>query len=327
MNFSINKVEVTAVAFTLMLTISAILFAFPIVVAHDPPRTIPTWAYISCVPTPIGVGQQTTIVYWSNAIPPTAQGAYGDRFTFNVEITKPDGSKQTLGPLTSDPVGGGWTSYTPDQVGEYTLVAIMDDQLITGEPFPPEWGPLSWGYNDVNDTYLGATSDPLRAHYLTVQEDQIEAWKEPPLPTEYWERPINSLNRDWYRLAGNWLAGAAQNVGPTTRFSYGLGPESAHVMWATPMWSGGIMDERFGNTGYQTGHYEGLEFTPPIILDGRIYYNVMSLPRYGWYCLDLYTGEVEYFHNTTGPVTGVGNTFIPGFGWVGFDNSGEIAGE
>jgi outer membrane protein assembly factor BamB len=319
-----NKSKTITIALILVLTFSALLVALPLVGAHDPPLTIPTWTFISVSYDPIGVGQQDVIVFWSNQLPPTGQGAYGDRWTFTIDITKPDGSKETLGPLKSDPVGGAWTTYTPDQVGTYTLLAIMDDHLITGEPFPPEWGPLSWGYNDVNDTYLGSTSDPYE---LTVQEDPIEAWPETPLPEEYWERPINNMNRNWYRLAGNWLAGAAQDVGPTTRFSYGLGPESAHIMWATPMWAGGIMDERFGNTGYQTAHYEGIEFNPPIILNGKIYYNVKSLPRYGWYCLDLYTGEVEYFHNTTGPITGVGNMLIPGFGWVGFDNSGEIVGE
>jgi len=321
MKFSRNKAKVTAVIFVLVLTISAILTAFPTVVAHDPPLTVPTWAYISVTNNPIGVGQKVVIVFWPNEIPATSQGAYGDRWTWNIEVTKPDGSEETLGPFTSDPVGGGWTTYTPDQVGTYTLVAIMDDHVMTGEPAPPAG---AWGTETIGDTYLGDTSDPMT---LTVQEDPIEAWPETPLPTEYWTRPINTLNRDWYRLAGNWLAGAAQDVGPTTRFCYGLGPESAHVMWATPMWAGGIMDERFGNIGYQTGHYEGIDFIPPIILNGKIYYNVMSLPRYGWYCLDLYTGEVDYFHNTTGPITGVGNSFIPGFGWVGFDGSGEIAGE
>jgi hypothetical protein len=308
----------------LVLTIVVTLFALPAANAHDPPRSVPTWTYITCVPEVVGINQQMVLVVWSNALPPTAQGGYGDRWTFSIKVTKPDGSEETLPPVTSDPVGGSYTTYTPTDVGTYTFVATMQEHLITGEPHPPDWGPLSWGYNDVNDTYLESTSDPA---YLIVQEESIESWKETPLPREYWERPINDMNRDWYKLAGNWLAGAAHNVGPTTRFSYGLGPESAHIMWATPMWDGGLMDERFGDTGYQTAHYEGLEFNPPIILNGRIYYNVRSLPRYGWYCLNLYTGEVEYFHNTTGPVTGVGNMLIPGFGWVGFDNSGEIAGE
>jgi hypothetical protein len=325
MKLSTNKTKATSVIFVLVLTFSAILASFPTVGAHDPPLTVPTWAYISVTNNPIGVGQQLVIVFWPNKIPPTAFGPYGDRWTWNLEVTKPDGSEETLGPFTSDPVGGGWSHYTPTQVGKYTFVAIMDDHVITGEPYSPGWGPSSFGYSDVGDTYLGDTSDPYE---LTVQEDLIEAWEEAPLPTEYWERPINTMSRDWYVLAGNWLAGAAQNVGPTSRFNYGTGPESAHIMWSTPFWAGGIMDARFGNIGYQTAHYDGLDFAPPIILNGKIYYNVMGQPKYGWNCLDLYTGEVEYFHNTTGPV--IVGTSGRGLGVVGSalrsDSSGAILG-
>jgi len=299
MKFSRNKTMVTTLALVLVLTISAILTAFPTVVAHDPPRTVPTWCYAAVTNSIIGVKQQVVIVYWVNAIPPTAQGAYGDRWTFWIDVTKPDGSKETLGPYTSDPVGGSWTTYTPDQVGTYTIVARMDEHKITGLPdLTPSVirNPAS-----VNDTYLASTSDPVT---FIAQEDPIEGWSEAPLPTNFWTRPINSANRDWDVLAANWLAGAAQNVGPTILFNYGTAPESGHIMWATPMWAGGIMDARFGDIGYQTTHYEGLSFTPPIILNGKIYYNVQSLPREGWRVLDLYTGEELWFHNTTGPVTG-----------------------
>jgi outer membrane protein assembly factor BamB len=310
-----NKSKAVTIALILVLSFATAFVALPMVGAHEPPWEVPNWAFISCVPDVIGVGQQMVIVFWANAIPPTASGAYGDRWTFYVEVTKPDGTTETLGPFTSDPVGGGWTTYTPDQVGEYSIVAIMEDHVITGEPKVPGWGPMSTGYSAVNDTYLGDTSDPA---ILTVQEDPIEAWRETPLPTEYWERPINTMNRNWDVLAGNWLAGAAQQKGPTSKFAYGKAPESAHILWTKPYWAGGIMDERFGDTGFQTAHYEGINFDPPIILDGKIYYNVQSLPKYGWYCLDLDTGEELYFHNTTGPVTGVGG---------GFDFSGEIAGQ
>jgi len=306
------KSKVTAIAFVLMLTFAATFVALPIVSAHDPPLEVPTWAYISLTNNVIGVGQQVVIIYWPNAVPPTAVGAYGDRWTWTVEVTAPDGSIETLGPFESDPIGGGWAVYTPTEVGTYTLVAIMADHLVTGEPVPP--GGYFFGSDVyIGDTFLGDTSDPVA---LIVQEDPIEAWSEPPLPEEYWTRPINTMNREWYKIAGNWMAGAAQNVGPTTTFGYGKAPESAHIMWTRPMWTGGVMDERFGPTGYQTYHYEGLHFTPPIIMNGKLYYNVYSLPREGWYCVDLYTGETDYFRNTTGPVTGTGG---------GFDFSGELA--
>jgi hypothetical protein len=306
------KSKVTAIAFVLILTISAIFVALPIVSAHDPPWEVPTWAYMSVTNNPIGVNQEVGIIYWPNAVPPTAVGAYGDRFYWTIEVTKPDGSIDTLGPYESDPVGGGYAVYTPTEVGTYTIVAVMADQLITGEPVPPG-GYFMGGDAAIGDTYLGDASDPVT---LIVQEEPIEAWSETPLPESYWTRPISTLNRDWYKLAGNWMAGAAQNVGPTTGFAYGLGPESAHVMWTRPIWAGGIMDERFGVTGYQTYHYEGLHFQPPIVMNGKLYYNVYSLPREGWYCVDLYTGETDYFRNTTGPVAGVKGVF---------DFSGELS--
>lgn len=78
------------------------------------------------------------------------------------------------------------------------------------------------------------------------------------------------------------------------------------------------MDARYGATGYQNYHYEGLSFTPPIVINGKLYYNVESLPREGWRVLDLYTGEELWFHNTTGPVTGLSGSF---------DYSGRLAGE
>jgi outer membrane protein assembly factor BamB len=293
-----TKFTATTLTLTLILSIAAATFALaPAVTAHDPPWEIPTWTFAAATNNPIGVGEDLTIVFWLNVPPPTAVGQYGDRWTFNLAVTKPDGSKDNIGPITSDPVGSGYAIYKPTQTGTYTFVVKFSEHTVTGLPNGP-------GQNlaNVNDTYLASESSPIT---VTVQQQPIDAWPESQLPTRYWTRPINEANRNWWILAGNWLAGAAQVSGPTDRFGYGPGPESAHVMWATPMWAGGIMDSRFGDIGFQTGHYEGLNFVPPIILDGKIFYNVQALPIEGWYCLDLYTGETLFFQNTTGPVTGV----------------------
>jgi hypothetical protein len=310
MTIAKNK-KATLIALFLISTIAATIVALPVANAHYPAWNYPSWCYVAVTDSVIGVNQQELIIFWLDAVPPTAAGATGDRWKFYVDIVKPDGSNETLGPFTSDAVGGSWASYTPTQVGTYTIVARFPGQTITGYP-TPSGAPSTSAY--VNDTYAASTSDPVT---IFVQQEPLQPWPEAPLPTQFWTRPINSANRNWYVLAGNWLAGAGQNVGPTTVFGYGLGPESAHVMWATPLWAGGIMDARFGDVAYTSTHYEGLTFTP-IILDGKIYYNVASLPRYGWYCLNLYTGETEYFHNTTGPVTGVGG---------GFAGSGSISRE
>lgn len=80
-----------------MLT-AAFVAILPIGNAHYPGWTVPTWTYISATNNPIGVNQPTTLIYWSDKYPPTAVGAYGDRWTFYVDITKPDGSKETRDP-------------------------------------------------------------------------------------------------------------------------------------------------------------------------------------------------------------------------------------
>jgi hypothetical protein len=271
-----NKTAI-AIALFLMLTIAVTLVAVPAANAHTPAWTIPSWCFVSVSRNPIGVNQQIIIVFWLQDIPPTSEGAYGDRWKFYVDITAPDGSNETLGPFTSDPVGSCYTTYTPTDVGTYTVQAMFPGQVITGLPIPPgKTIDTISGADYVNDTYAASQSDPVE---LIVQEEQIQPWPEAPLPTLFWTRPINSANRNWWPLAGNWLSGAAQHYGngPSVYFAWGLGPESAHVMWATPYWAGGIMDARFGDTGYQTAHYEGLILTPPIILNGRIYYNVQSL--------------------------------------------------
>ncbi|MCW4018409.1 MAG: hypothetical protein NWF00_07000 [Candidatus Bathyarchaeota archaeon] len=309
-------------ALLLLLVFAVSMFAVPLTSAHSPGWTVPTWTYVSVTNNPIGVNQQVVIVYWCDKYPPTAVGAYGDRWTFNLEITQPDGTKEIQGPFTSDPIGTGYLLYTPTQVGEYTIVVKMDEHVITGLPYPPGTMGLYRGADSVNDTYLASQSNPLT---LVVQSDPIESWTETPLPTEYWTRPINAMNRNWWQIAGNWLSGTAMVEGPTTNINaYSTGPESAHIMWSREFWAGGLMDGRFGAIGYQTSHYSGLSFAPPIILNGVLYYNVGSHPRIGWYAVDLYTGQTLYFHNTTGAGTPTGTQELSG---AQFDPEGSIVGE
>ncbi len=293
-----RKQAFTAIALTLMLS-AAILCAIPLTTAHVPAWTVPTWTYASVSPPIIGVNQKALIVFWSNWVPPTVpeDSTYGDRWKFNIDVTRPDGTKTTLGPYASDPVGGAYAEFTPTQTGTYTFVAKFPDQILTG--LPTATGiPSNNAY--VNDTFAASASNPVT---LKVQAEQIMGWQEAPLPTQYWTRPVNAMNRDWWQLTGNWLAGAAQQYGPTTGYGYGPAPESAHIMWTKPYYAGGIMDYRTGDIGYHTYHYQGLEFAPPIILDGKLYYEYRTNAHQymGYLCVDLYTGETLYFENSTTP--------------------------
>ncbi len=309
MKFAKNKTSAIAIAIILIFSMTASMMLMPNVNAHTPPWTYNTWMYIAVTNNVLGVGQQEGLTFWQNNYPPTASGEFGDRWTFTVNVVKPDGTNDTLGPFKSDPVGDCYTTYVPTEVGNYTVQAYFPGDKLTGLPTQNGLPPTAV---NVNDTYLPSVSAPLT---FTVTQQPLAPWSEAPLPTNYWTVPINGANRNWYTLAGNWLAGAAQNVGPTTVFGYGTGPESAHVMWTTPEWNGGIMDARFNDVSYTLSHYEGITFTPPIILNGYIYYNVKTDPHEGWYCISLYDGKTAYFENTTGPVTGVSSS-----------SSGSIAG-
>ncbi|MCW4045864.1 MAG: hypothetical protein NWE94_10160 [Candidatus Bathyarchaeota archaeon] len=158
----------TAITLILLSTIAVTLFALPLVNAHTPAWTIPTWCFIAVNNNPIGVNQEVLIAFWIQDPPPTAQGAYGDRWTFYVDVTKPSGNTETLGPFTSDPVGSGYAIYTTTEVGEYTLVARFAEHKITGIPVPPT---DVRGADYVNDTYSTSKSDPIT---LVVTTEQVQ---------------------------------------------------------------------------------------------------------------------------------------------------------
>ena len=142
------------------------------------------------------------------------------------------------------------------------------------------------------------------------------------MPNDYWARPLNSANRDWYVIAGDWLAGATGGGGASinTPFlrpqgTYGgvpqqlvttSGPTSAHILWTKPYYMGGIMDAYYETTGYQTAHYQGLGWTGNTILQGKTYYAPRTTDHttLGYTVVDLYTGETLSEENNTKPTFG-----------------------
>ena len=206
-------------------------------------------------------------------------------------VTKPDNTTETLTIAKTDPVGGGYVQYTPEVPGTYYVQAL----------FPETWK------NTTTTQSHYSSSESIKLKF-TVQQEQIPLWSEPPLPNDYWTRPISDASREWYVLTGNWLGGAA-NVWPTgasggltSNYAYGLAPESAHILWTKPFYLGGIMDERFGDIGFQTNHYHGVMWVPKVILAGKVHYQPMYNAHYpgrqyapeGWAYLDLYTGETLF---------------------------------
>jgi hypothetical protein len=297
----------TTLALILIATFAVSLIPLPNVAAHSPPWQIPTYAFISVSPNPVGVGQTTTVILWLD-ITIIGAGVTNDiRFhNYELTITKPDGTTETkTWPIVSDTTSCQSLLYTPTQAGNYTFVFHYPGQTYT-------WTDPQY----TNDTYLASTS---RTVTLSVQEDPIpNPINSYPLPTEYWTRPIEGQNTDWWSISSNWLGtgsppfGSALNTATPNRPYYrvqadGSAPNSAHIMWTKPIQDGGVVGGRStagidGNT-YYTGLAYNARFSNPIIMFGRLYYELPfgnSADGGGYTAVDLLTGKQIWYANTTG---------------------------
>lgn len=300
-----NKQVVITLSLILLLGISAFaaLSTVPIAEAHDPPWTIPTYAYIVASPDPIGLGQTAFVVFWLDKVPPTAAGIGGDRWTgFTINITKPNGQVERKGPYISDATSAAWFLYTPDQVGTYTFDFNYPGQVAS--LFHPVSGIRGSNSDYVNDTFTGSTAQTQ----MTVQAESVISPPAYPLPTTYWTRPIEGQNTEWSRIASNWLGGLfiRDKIQPS-----GSAPNSAHVLWTKPYQDGGIVGGDYWSipsAAYYTGlSYEG-KFNNPLIMYGRLYYDSSfsnSATGGPFTCVDLATGETLWENNNISPTFGM----------------------
>jgi outer membrane protein assembly factor BamB len=287
-----NQNKIFCTVFLVLLFASSIFAALPSVVAHTPSWNIPTYAYLVASPDTVGVGQYTLLIMWLNTVVPTSGGVGGDAWrNFKINITDPNGQKTTLGPFTSGAVGTTFTTFTPTIVGQYTMVFYWPGQILTNGTGEPNFRGLAY----VNDFFMPSQSAPIT---LTVTQNNIASWQEPALPTDYWSRPINAMNRDWSSLASNWLGGSWL----VNKFqSEGQAPNTPHIVWQKHITAGGIADAEWPGIPYNVNDYDS-PFSAPIILNGRLFINApvtAAETKYGYYCLDLQTGEQIWYKNGT----------------------------
>lgn len=287
-----NISKISAITFVLLLTFSAIGVSLQIAGAQTDVVTTQTtlYAFLSVAPNNVGVGQPLYISIWLDKVPPTANVQYGDRWeNLRVEVTKPDGSKTTLGPFTTDNIGGAYTVYYPASVGTYQFLFIFPGQTIAGA------NPAPTGTNNAHTVgwyYKPAQSDIVE---IQVNQEPLEPRPSTPLPNttnEYWTRPISGMNPEWRSIAGDWL-----NVDPgSNSFApYAIGPESAHIMWTKVHATAGVVAGDYPDWNYYTGLAYETKFGSPIIMAGRVYYSLplgTSGGGGGYQCVDLRTGEV-----------------------------------
>jgi outer membrane protein assembly factor BamB len=290
----IAKGKTTAVSLFLLFAIAVSLVALPTANAHDPPWQIPTFAFVQAVIDPVGVGQTTYIYMWIDKTFGSDCALTNDwRFhNYKLTITKPDGETETkTWDVVWDTTSSQGFSYTPDQVGTYTLKFEFPGQDYNAYSHNP-------ASDYVNDTFLPSSAETT----LTVQEELIEYYTVTPLPTEYWTRPIYGENTDWWSISSDWLGSGSPMLSTAKNRVYvadGVGPSTSHVMWTKPLQSGGVVGgdnfEIQGDTYFEGSAYIN-RFVNPIILDGKLYYtepiSFGSAAGGPTVCVDLRTGEV-----------------------------------
>jgi outer membrane protein assembly factor BamB len=271
-----------------------------------------TYAYIGALPNPAGVGQEILLHV---GITDASNWQQGPWTGLTVDVTRPDGTKETLGPLTTDLTGGTGTVYLADQVGIYTFQTHSPDQ-----------GPLTAtisGTGAAGTLLLASSSEPLS---VVVQETMPPSYPGFSLPTEYWTRPIDSQIREWASIAGSWVASPDNLYAP-----YNDGPESAHVLWTKPLEMGGLVGGDLDGHSMEMGDaYEG-KFISSVIINGILYYNTINTQGRGSVAIenqevcavDLHTGE-ELWCKPLLDADGVAQSLAFGqtFYWDGFNGHG-----
>jgi hypothetical protein len=259
--------------------------------------TVDTIPNLSFRPNPIGIGQTLLVNLWFN--PPTHYNRILTGIT--VDITKPDGTKDTKsGIVTYGGDATAWFEYTPDQVGTWKL-----KMSFPGGYFPA--GNIAGGYAEPAFRWLdSAYYKPAQTDWqtLTVQANPILSYPPSPLPTDYWTRPVNVVNREWHTILGSYpytgtMPNPPANTNPYAsnyRYTpYVTAPNTAHIAWMRQGALSGMLGSDFGQYSVTSGGG-----TPSVIYMGRCYQTVTKASTSGtnsqsyWQCYDLRTGQVYW---------------------------------
>ena len=276
------KLKISTITLILVFAISGILISLSAVNAQSSTVTYPL---IGATPNPVGVNQETLLLV---GITQQTQATTEGWENITVTVEKPDGSTEILGPFRTDSTGLTGAIYVPTMVGTYTLQTNFPRQFYnhTGMGFG---GPVH-----IETWMEASTSDKIE---LVVQEDPIQYYPAHPLPDEYWTRPVDAQLREWSVLMGSWLTDTPANYyAPYNEDA----PETPHILWVTPLTTGGLVGGASGEHAYEGGDaYEG-KFGAgffgggnPLIISGRLYYEKYAGPDVykETACVDLHTGK------------------------------------
>jgi hypothetical protein len=249
--------------------------------------------FLSFSPNPIGVNQELLVNVWS--IP--APGANRAHTGYTVTFTKPDGTKDVIGPFNSFVADGtNWFTYTPDQVGNWTVqFTYPGDYYPAGRYVNGVYNnsaPAGASFMDQRDypsTWYKPAETPVMN--LVVQQDPVMSWYS-PLPTDYWTRPISPENREWANIGGNYPY-AYYNTVCRDNGPFITAPNTSHIVWKQQEALAGMIGGEAGT--YSIAAQPG---TPSVIYLGRCYQTLTipidGVPTSCAVCYDLRTGKQYY---------------------------------
>ncbi|MCW4007996.1 MAG: PQQ-binding-like beta-propeller repeat protein [Candidatus Bathyarchaeota archaeon] len=259
----------------------------------------PTFLTVTASPNPVGQGQICYIGAQFSKPPPTTTGWTGDLYeNVTIDIIDPNGKKTVYGPYTASSAAGVQFTLTPTIVGNYTIQAHYPGEILDGRnsmnPTPGGQMQSLWG-----SKMLPADSQIVT---LVVQEEPVEPlYKTPPLPTEFWTRPIYGTNWNWGELGANWfgLGGSGAYDANRNFQPFGTAPNTPHIVWTMPTQFGGQPGapipadtvSEYSSTSLLQNY-----FKPQCILNGILYYNLFMYrgTLIGWRAVDIHTGEIVW---------------------------------
>ena len=278
-----------------------------------PDVTVPTTAYLSFSPNPVGLNQLFLVNVW--VTPGIHRSRYHTGYTVN--ITKPDGTSVTVGPMNSYYGDGtAWFEYPADQIGTWKLSFSFAGGYYPQGFYNDSGWPATFGTTQTFFNYsMWYQPSNTAEQTLTVQEAQVASWPLNPLPNDYWTRPVNTMNRGWAASVGDFpWSGAIYEPSGRVLYSsnykytpYVAAPNTAHVVWRNQTVFGGL----FGaGQGYQasTGTGFGGVPQPTLVFQGRAY-GTYSKPGTGttsvtyFYCMNLRTGQLIWEYPVATTVT------------------------
>ena len=277
----------------------------PLPAGVTPDITVPTKAFLAVTPDPVGVGQTILVNIW------TTPGIDVERYRtgYTVTITKPDGTTDTVGPLNSFKGDGTcYFTYTVGQVGTWKFQFSYPGGYYAAGNYTENAGAfMLFGAPTTNvsfplSMYYTPSSTPVTS--ITVQQAMVSSWPASPLPTDYWTRPIQPDNREWWVIAGNYPAtgqvgGGADwpaNTNPYVTSAYSFtpyvqAPTSAHILWRIQTSDAGLIGGTKG-TNSIVSEFGGT--TPLVIYNGRGYQNIQVGNNQLLECYNIQTGQVYW---------------------------------